>query len=521
MILIEHLKSATGYVSAEWPRDLYRLLKGKMDNTAMGGVSIFLLSTLYRDRDFRSVYLMTGLACLIHPLLMGEGTTALFVWPFLVIGLLNSDEVEGDRWAILSRVSTGSQLDGMSPDAQVDNLEAAVDRTSGDIITKIQVAESAATIERDSLDRIVNMGKNDEIDILGVWKLDRLTRADPWESFHYLEELKDAGVTLYADTNGFFDWDDLNDFRAVLNQVLFARRWYERIRESAEDGQIRYLQQGRWPFGDPPFGYVKDEDKILSLTDRGAEVVPEIYRLYLDTGTRAETRRQINERLPGENELSDSRLKTVLTSELYVGDLALDEVVVNHDPALKAVERDIFQQVQQVIDENRSTPTAANGFPDHMSRAGHRFGVEFVLEHLEALTTECPKCGGELDPYGSTSLLGTTVKSYRCSDCTFQGPLLREQEFQEMHQSLPLRCPLCPRTETFDVSAHPGQWEYEYRCENCNTRFGTNLDPNKFKRAFENPDCMFRTEGPCDAATNDDEDGSDDGSWSQATLSGI
>ena len=57
---------------------------------------------------------------------------------FLVAGLVQRDEVDGDRWVLLLRVSTGPQLDGMSSDAQLSNLQQEVDEIEGEIVEEFE-----------------------------------------------------------------------------------------------------------------------------------------------------------------------------------------------------------------------------------------------------------------------------------------------------------------------------------------------------------------------------------------------
>ena len=465
-------------------------------------LSISTLSAVYRWGPVRRILFICGGAYLIHPLLMGGSNSGGMVPRVFVFGLLRPEDFQNERWVILSRVSTGSQLDGMSQEAQIDNQQSEIDQTDGELVNVFRQAESAATMERDSLQQIVEMAEDNQFDILGVWKLDRLTRADPWESLTYLERLKNADITLYAGTHGYFDWDDLQDFRMIVTQVVFAREWYERIKENAEEGQVQHLQKGRWPFGTPPFGYEKDEDKELRLTTEGKEFLPEIFETYLETENRAETRRRINDRRSSEAEnLTDSQLRTVLESDLCRGILSLQGEVIQEVPELRVVDKEMFWAVQEVLGENRATRTGIDSIPDPIDRASHRFGTEFVLDVFRGITTQCPECEGELEAYGTTTRWERTLKNYRCTDCGYQGPLFTAEEFREIHNVLPLRCPYCPRTEAFEVKEISIEgWEYRYRCENCGNTFATDHSPNKYRRAIENPDCKFSLDGPCDAA---------------------
>ncbi|WP_157231307.1 recombinase family protein [Halostagnicola larsenii] len=412
----------------------------------------------------------------------------------LLLGLLRRDKVDGDRWALLSRVSTGPQMAGQSTERQLDNLEKEVNSVDGDVRKEVEVAESAATVKRESLEEIAVLAEEDEIDVVGVSKLDRLTRADPWESFEYLKRLKEADVILYAGTHGYFDWDDLYDFQMLVRQVVFSREWYQRIRDNARDGQIGKLEQGKWPFGQPPFGYYKDEDDYVLLTEQGEAIIPEIFELYRQEQNRAEVKRTINDRY--NRTVSDSQLKTLLRSRLCLGQLTLEGEVIKENPQLAVIDLEVFNAVQEILDRRSSVPTGTRAVPRPVERAAEQYGEEYVLTLIDSIDTQCRKCGGDLQHNGDIERWGTKLKNYVCQDCDHQGPLLTQEEFNALHDTLPLRCPSCPETEHFEIDQNKdGDWDYSYTCLRCDNVFGTDLLPDKYQRGFERPDLKFTWSG--------------------------
>lgn len=412
---------------------------------------------------------------------------------------------------------------------------------------EVEVAESAATVNRESLDEIATLAEEDEINIIGVSKLDRLTRADPWETFDYLKRLKEADVTLYAGTHGYFDWDDLYDFQMLVRQIVFSREWYQRIRDNARDGQVDKLDQGKWPLGKPPFGYLKDAEGYVHLTEIGEEIIPEIFGLYAQKQNRAEVKRIINDRYDLEDPLTDteeellsdtqkdlindsvedslsnSQIKTILQSRLCLGQLTLEGEVISEYPQLAVVDLETFNEVQEILDENSSVPSPTRAIPDPIERAARRFGEEYVLTLIESIDTRCRKCRGELEPNGDIERWGMKLKNYVCQECNHQGPLLTQEEFNELHDTLPLRCPCCPETESFEIEENEhGNWKYSYTCSRCDNTFGSDLLPDKYRRAFELPDLAFACDGgseeqePVDPENDEDDD--DDSGLSQATF---
>lgn len=426
---------------------------------------------------------------------MGVGLEDVVI-PCLLTSPSEREDLKGKRWLLCLRVSSLSQLDNTSLDNQDDKLEDAKNRYDGEIVGTYRSAESAASMDRETTNQILRKAQNDEFDILGLWKLDRLTRADPWESISYLHQLQQTDITLYAATHGFLKWDSLYDFRTLCNQVVFAREWYERIQEGAEEGQLRLLRQGKWPFGQAPFGYKKHDDDHIELTERGIKIIPKIFKIFIKTENRAETRRQINEmdELQG-NTLSDSQIETILKSKLPLGYLTLKGEVVEYKQSLQVIDEETHQQAQEILVEQEPSQTTVKTVPEAMNRTAQRFGPKYSLEMLSAVTKQCRECGGELGPDGKTEVWGETVKNFSCQDddCTYDGPLLTAKEYRKFHTTLPLRCPRCPATERFVVTeTSSGRWKYVYNCQNCGMEFGSDELPNKVKRAFENPELAIR-----------------------------
>lgn len=420
------------------------------------------------------------------------------IWfSFLLFGLIQRDELKGLRWVLLSRVSTGKQLDGMSSKAQLGNLEQEVKKAEGETKEVFEGAESAASVDRESLEKIATLAEQDQFDILGVWKLDRLTRADPWESIAYLRRLKNANITLYAGTHGYFDWHELYDFQMIIRQVVFAREWYERIRQNSDEGNLRHLQNGKWPHGEPGFGFTKDKQKNVHLTAHGEEVIPKTFDTYLETENRAETLRQINDTfgLNGEQALSDYVLRKILENRLCIGQLTYKGEIINEKPELAVVDKDVFSRAQEILKQRRVTSTEISHVPEWLDRASERFGPDFTISQIDGFSLECPKCRSDLNHYGSGEIKGDKqVRTYECKgdDCKFAGPLISEDAIDKFHQALPVRCPLCPATEIFKIEeTDGGLYDYRYTCRACELAFGTNAKPDRLKRGLQYPHLKF------------------------------
>lgn len=533
---------------------LYNLLKKRMDKPAIAELSNPLLGGLYSGRGAVCIVglcvglvlvqsllaegsldqpLFKAVGSLVQPLFKGEqASVRLFMhkvgfWlSFILVGFIQRDEVNGLRWLLLARVSTNAQLDGVSIDAQLEYLKEEVKKASGKIVKTIQGAESATSMDRESLEKIVELAENDEFDVLGVWKLDRLTRADPLECMTYLYRLKEAGVILYSDTYGYFDWDDPRDMNMLYQQVAFANEWVNRLKQNTSEGSIRALKNGEWPNPEAIFGYEKDENNKIRLTDHGEEIIPELFELYLETENLKETYRRINDRYDFGNgsELSYGRVGRVLEGRLCIGQFTHKGEVVYEDPELAVIDKDVFNRVQEVLEENSRSQTDVPDIPDWLNRATQRFGPDYVCSQIDGFSLQCPKCGGELRDEGKDDVKREKVKEYKCTSdgCKFADCLLKEDVIDEFHDALPMRCPLCPSVEAFKIEKiDDGPKDYHYRCRACGLSLLTDAKPGKYERGIQYPDYKFDINRPVrvEATKRDCENQNQEQSKSTTTAS--
>jgi len=416
----------------------------------------------------------------------------------LLFGFLSREDIKGQNWAVLGRVSSNSQFNNTSTETQIEEVTEECEKANGTTEHEYELAESGASIHRKSLEEIVTKGENDEIDILGVSKFDRLMRADPWEGMEYLKQLKQADVTLYVGTHGYFDYDDMFDFRILVQQVLFSRKWFERIRENAKNGQISKLEKGKWPFGTPGYGYAKDDDSKIYLENEKESVLAAVFEEYKQEKSKPTVQDNIEERFDIEDLPSESQIGTILDNRLCVGDLVYKNRVIRREPELAVIDRETFEEIREIRQDQRPTSGDAREIPEPVDRAATDFNPKYVIDMIDSLTIQCRKCGSDLRKNGTKERGGSKVQNYKCKDdyededCGYQNPLITKKELGKLHETLPLKCPYCPATERFNVTHEPEfEWEYTYECENCGQSFGSNEVEDIEERAKDHPELQF------------------------------
>lgn len=491
---------------------IYNTHKRRVSNSAIAGLSSGYLSVRYIAHVFGFLWIAT---CLILVVYMGNEIQTGVVG----LGLIPPSSLSGKRFLIFARVSSKAQLDSKSIEGQLSDLRDECDSRDGVVAEEMERAESGASMDRDSLNKVLELAENSSFDVLAVWKLDRLTRSNPWESFEYLRKLKETGVTLYASNYGYFDWEDRHDFEVIVREVLFAREWYSRIMENAENGQLEYLRQGKYPFGQPHFGYEKDEDDQLHLTEFGSHIIPKIFEKYLELGNKAELRRQINEKyqILDDQQLTTSKIDTVLRSPLCMGHLTLKNQVIETSEELQCVSRETYDKVQNKLSSEGSNRPQGEVAPPAVDRATARFGPEFLGSLFEMLEISCPSCDGSVEESGTTTVRNRILQKYACTECDFSGPIFDEQQINKLDSTLPLCCPFCSSVDEFtDEKLSSSRLEYLYVCKRCHNEFAVDVPPNVYLRAFERPDVAFRWDpnnGSSSTENGDSSEGDDVFIW--------
>lgn len=193
------------------------------------------------------------------------------------------------RCAIYTRKSTEHNLDLAfnSLDAQREACEAYIRsqahegwRPVGDSYDGGGL--SGALLERPALQRLLDAVRAGQIDIIVVYKVDRLTRS--LADFAKLVELFDAhDVSFVSVTQSFNTTTSMG--RLTLNVLLsFAQFEREVIGERVRDKIAASKQKGLWVGGPVPLGY-RSEKKQLVVVENEAALVRRIFQLYLVLGS--------------------------------------------------------------------------------------------------------------------------------------------------------------------------------------------------------------------------------------------
>jgi site-specific DNA recombinase len=269
------------------------------------------------------------------------------------------------RCAIYTRKSTEYNLELAfnSLDAQREACEAYIKSQAHEGWRLIpgrydDGAFSGASLERPALQQLLADVRAGKIDIVLVYKVDRLTRS--LADFAKLIELFDAhGVSFVSVTQSFNTSSSMG--RLTLNVLLsFAQFERELIGERVRDKIAASKRKGLWIGGPVPLGYAAVDKKIV-VVPAEAEAVRTIFARHLELGSiralaeeldrqgiRSKPRRLSNGRTVGGGRFGVGALAHLLKNRFYIGEVVYRGEVHRgeHDPILEPA---LFEAVQDKL----------------------------------------------------------------------------------------------------------------------------------------------------------------------------
>ena len=279
------------------------------------------------------------------------------------------------RCAIYTRVSTdqGLEQDFNSLDAQYDASQAFIrsQAHAGWALLRAKYDDggfSGGNIERPALQRLLNDLRAGKVDVIVVYKVDRLTRS--LADFAKLVELFDQhNVSFVSVTQQFNTTRSMG--RLTLNVLLsFAQFEREVTSERIRDKIAASKRKGLWVGGMAPLGY-GTKDRKITVNEAEAERVRTIFRSYLKLGSlnplMADLRKRgfvtkVRTLKSGEKvggiPFTRGPLSHLLRNRFYIGEVAFKGEVLNGEQTA-IVDRELFDAVQAKLDAQVNARRAA------------------------------------------------------------------------------------------------------------------------------------------------------------------
>jgi site-specific DNA recombinase len=335
---------------------------------------------------------------------------------------MKAPSVKPVRCAIYTRVSTDQGLDQEfnSLDAQYEAASAYIKSQAHAGWSQIRSryddgGYSGGSTDRPDLQRLLDDIRSRKIDVIVVYKVDRLTRS--LADFAKLVELFDAhGVSFVSVTQQFNTTTSMG--RLTLNVLLsFAQFEREVTSERIRDKIAASKRKGLWVGGNLPLGYEIKDGKIAVIEEE-AELVRSIYRRYLKLGSVNALLRDLSDRnirtkcrqlttgaTRGGVPFGRGTLYYLLKNHFYIGEVKYkDEILPGEQPAI--MDRPLFDAVRQKALAQWSHRTLVRNKSDHLlagllfDDAGHRM-----------IPTHATKAGIRYRYYASAPVLHGEAKT--------------------------------------------------------------------------------------------------------------
>ena len=312
------------------------------------------------------------------------------------------------RCAVYTRKSTddGLEQEFNSLDAQREAGESYIlsQRGLGWVALRKRYDDgglSGGTMERPALRALLADIEKGKVDLVVVYKVDRLTRS--LADFARIVDVFDAqSVSFVSVTQQFNTSTSMG--RLTLNMLLsFAQFEREVTSERIRDKIAASKKKGMWMGGLPPLGY-DIQDKKLVVNGDEAETVRTLFHLYLELGTVKKileeshrlglvTKQRVRSggQKTGGQPFTRGHLYQLLANPIYVGEVAHKTVSYpgQHDAI---IERETFDAVRRQLEghaaerraaTNAKAPSLLTGLvydgtgdrlcPTHASKQGRRY----------------------------------------------------------------------------------------------------------------------------------------------------
>lgn len=263
------------------------------------------------------------------------------------------------RCAIYTRKSSeeGLEQDFNSLDAQREACEAYIksQQHEGWILVDKQYNDggfSGGTLERPALKKLLADIEAGKVDIVVVYKVDRLTRS--LMDFSKIVERFDSHETSFVSITQHFN-TTTSMGRLTLNILLsFAQFEREVTGERIRDKMLASKKKGMWMNGVAPLGYL-NKDRTLEIDEENAEKIRLIFDKYLELESVHSLKTSLEEQnitTKTGKFFAKGHLYKILENKTYTGKIEHKSKVYEglHDAIIN---EEIFEKTQKILSRNR------------------------------------------------------------------------------------------------------------------------------------------------------------------------
>lgn len=319
------------------------------------------------------------------------------------------------RAAVYTRKSTdeGLDMDFNSLDAQRESCESyiASQKAEGWLLVEDRYDDggfSGGTMERPALQRLLADVRANKVDVIVVYKIDRLSRS-MLDFLNLVELFERHGVTFVSVTQSFNTKDAMG--RMALNILItFAQFERELIGERIRDKVAASRKKGIWMGGWTPLGY-EVRDRKLIIHEADAARVRSIFRRFTQLKSATLLARELV--AAGEcnrygHPLDKGVLYKLLNNRVYIGE-AVHKGTAYPGEHEAIIDRELWDQAHSILKESprkrannarAQSPALLKGLlfgpdgaamsPTHTRKAGRLYRYYTSQTALKRGKSDCP-----------------------------------------------------------------------------------------------------------------------------------
>ncbi|MES2301124.1 MAG: recombinase family protein [Pseudomonadota bacterium] len=249
---------------------------------------------------------------------------------------------------------------------------------------------SGGTFERPALQRLLADVADGRIDIIVIYKVDRLTRS-LLDFAKLVEALDKAGTSFVSIAQSFNTTASMG--RLTLNMLLsFAQFEREVIAERIRDKITASKARGMWMGGTPRLRY-RPDGRTLAIIEDQAEIVRDIYRRYLALGNVRHVAEQLAskgidtpQRTSGAGRnfggcrFSRGQIYLILRNPIYVGDIPhRGQIHKGQHPPV--IDRETWDRVQTLMTSHVQGGRRTRSPHASKDKIHYRYYISRSLQH--------------------------------------------------------------------------------------------------------------------------------------------
>ena len=250
--------------------------------------------------------------------------------------------------ALYARVSTEQQIENYSIPLQKERMKAfCTSKGWNDITEYVDGGYSGSNLNRPALQQLQKDIKNKKINVVIVYRLDRLSRSQR-DTLYLIEEMflpnhvEFISISETIDTSTPFG-------RAMIGVMsVFAQLERETITERLRSGRFKMVRdEGLWAGGSDtnPYGYTRHKRGKLVVNEEERQHIVRIFEEYVTLKSYIKVQKKLEKE--GFKPLEDYRITKLLRNRLYIGEVSFagEWFKGSHEPIISV---DLFNAAQKV-----------------------------------------------------------------------------------------------------------------------------------------------------------------------------